>query len=308
MTDLLRPSDFHTEFVSVNGIRMHVALEGEPGAPLVVLLHGFPEFWYSWRHQIRALTAAGYRVVAPDQRGYNLTDKQGPYDVFQLSGDVAALIRALGYDKAAAVIGHDWGGVVTWVFGALYPELLDKLIVCNVPHPKTSENVLQSFYFPQIAKSWYMYFFQLPGIPERSLAQDNYKGLAVQLRKDAHKSITRDEIAYFQEAWAQPGAMEGGINWYRAFFRSAGKLRKTNLQVHTPSLLIWGEDDSYLTKQMAEWTRAYVDTLRVEYLPGISHWVQQEAPERVNTLILGFLTPLPADPLSVNDKETARGD
>jgi epoxide hydrolase 4 len=286
---MLRPSDFQTQYRLVNGLRMHMAVEGAEGAPLVLLLHGFPEFWYSWRYQIKALAAAGYRVVAPDQRGYNLTDKHGPYDVFQLSDDIANLIAKLGYEKAHAVIGHDWGGVVTWTFGARYPKLLDKLIVCNVPHPATLSKSLRQVFLPQILKSWYMTFFQIPELPERLVAQDDYRGLAAQLNRETKGKVTREEIQYFVEAWRQPGAIGGGINWYRALYRNFGRIARTDLRVHVPSLLIWGEDDNYLTKQTAEWSRETVDDLEIQYLPGISHWVQQEAPEQVNSAILTFL-------------------
>lgn len=289
LTEILRPTDFQTQFLLVDGLRMHLATAGTEGAPLVLLLHGFPEFWYSWRHQIKALADAGYRVVAPDQRGYNLTDKHGPYDVFQLSDDIANLIHKLGYEQAHAVIGHDWGGVVTWTFGGRYPKLLEKLVVCNVPHPATLTKSLRSVYLPQILKSWYMTFFQLPEIPERILAQDHYRGLAEQLFRETKGKVTREEIAYFVEAWSQPGAIGGGINWYRALYRKFAEIARTDLRIHVPSLLIWGEDDNYLTKQTAEWTRESVDDLEIHYLPGVSHWVQQEAPETVNSYILNFL-------------------
>lgn len=289
MAELLHPSDFETQYLLVNGLRMYMAVAGPKGAPLVLLLHGFPEFWYSWRHQIKALADAGYRVVAPDQRGYNLTDKHGPYDVFQLTDDIANLIQKLGYEQAHAVVGHDWGGVVTWTFGARYPRLLEKLIVCNVPHPSTMSKALRELYFPQILKSWYMTFFQIPELPERLLSQDHYKGLATQLFNESKGKVTKEEIAYFVEAWSQPGALTGGINWYRALYRNLGRIQKTDLRVHVPSLLIWGEDDNYLTKQTAEWTHDSVDDLQIKYLPGVSHWVQQEAPETVNSYILNFL-------------------
>jgi pimeloyl-ACP methyl ester carboxylesterase len=299
-TAILRPADFNTEYLTINGIKMHVALEGPVGGPLVVLLHGFPEFWYSWRWQIKALAAAGFRVVAPDQRGYNLTDKTGPYDPFQLTDDVMALITTLGYEKAAAVIGHDWGGVVTWVFGARYPAQTERLIVCNVPHLSTMKDVLRERNFDQLTKSWYMFFFQLPGLPEQMLAPNDHKTLAVQLYKQTKGTVSREEIGYFQEAWRQPGAIQGGINWYRALFRTRARLEKTDLQVHVPSLLIWGEDDSFLTKRTAELTRLYVDNLTIHYLPGISHWVQQQAADQVNRGILGFLAQPTSQPAAAS--------
>lgn len=289
MTAILRPNDFHTEQLLVNGLKMNVALEGDSGAPLIVLLHGFPEFWYSWRHQLKALASAGYRVVAPDQRGYNLTDKTGPYDMLTLSDDIAALIERLGYERASAVIGHDWGGVITWVFGARHAQLTERVIVCNVPHPLTMNKTLKEFYLPQITKSWYFGFFQIPELPERLLATNHYQSLIDQLCKDSHGKITVEEAEYFRSAWKQPGAITGGINWYRSMFKDREKLAKQNLRVRIPSLLIWGDQDRYLTTQMAEWSRNYAENMVLKYVPGVSHWVQQESPELVNRYILDFL-------------------
>ncbi len=286
---ILRPEDFQHQMLEVGDLNMHVVLEGEEHAPLIVLLHGFPEFWYSWRHQIKPFAAAGYRVVAVDQRGYNLTDKHGPYDIFTLSDDVANLIRALGYDKAAAVMGHDWGGAITWTFGARYPELVDKLIVCNVPHPSVGKTVLQSFYLPQIFKSWYIAFFQIPGLPERAISMNDYKGLTDGLKHAAKDMISDEELSYFKTAWSQPGALSAGIDWYRALFRERGRVASTDSTVEVPSLLIWGDQDAYLTTQTAEWTRPYVDDLKIKYIQGASHWVQQECPDMVNRYTLDFL-------------------
>ena len=291
MSELLHPADFHLEYREVNGLRMHMALEGPEGGPLIVLLHGFPEFWYSWRHQIKALTAAGFRVVAPDQRGYNLTDKRAPYDIFTLTDDIAALIKTVGYEKATAVIGHDWGGLVTWTFGARFPRLVEKLVVCNVPHPKISQDVIKNVFLPQMFKSWYMFFFQVPRLPERMVSANGFRTFRAQLRKETKGQVREEELAHFVTAWSQPGAMEGGINWYRALFRENERIQKADLRVHVPSLLIWGDADAYLTKETAEWSRQYIDDLTIRYLSGISHWVQQEAPEEVNRLLLSFLKP-----------------
>lgn len=281
---ILHPSEFHTQYLQVGDLQMHLALEGEPGAPLVVLLHGFPEFWYSWRYQIKALAAAGYRVAAPDQRGYNLTDKKPPYSVFTLTADIAALIKSLGYEKAV-VVGHDWGGNVAWLTAAFYPEVVERLIVCNCPHPAAMVRVLRSPHLPQLFKSWYVFFFQLPGIPEGALSRNNYATLASSLKS----STTKEERVYFREAWAQPGALSAGISWYRALVREIGKVTARDTHIRVPTRLIWGAPDPFLDKKTAEESVKVCDSCDLVEVPGAGHFVQQSMPEDVNRLILGFL-------------------
>ncbi len=292
LQDLQDLQHLQHRYVTRGGLRLHLVEQGEANAPLVVLLHGFPEFWYSWRHQIGPLAAAGYHVVAVDQRGYNLSDKQGPYDLRTLTDDIARLIEALGYSQAAAVIGHDWGGAVTWSFGARYPELADRVAVCNVPHPLAVTKAFRSGYWPQIVRSWYIAFFQIPWLPEMILSANHYESLANTLRNTGHGTFSEADIALYREAWAQPMALPAMIGWYRALFgRSGARSDGTgnNLTVRRPALLIWGEDDFALTKQTAEWTRDYVPDLTIRYIPGASHWVEQERPDEVNRYLLDFL-------------------
>ena len=179
----LRPQDFRHETIEVGDLRMHAVIEGPEDAPLVIMLHGVPEFWYSWRYQIKALAAAGYRVVAPDQRGYNLTDERGPHDAFTLAGDVARLIRTLGYERAT-IVGHDAGGAVAWVFGARHADMAEGLIVCNAPHPSAAVAAWRTLYLPQILKSWYMLLFQIPELPERLMSAGDYTLLRRNLKRD----------------------------------------------------------------------------------------------------------------------------
>jgi pimeloyl-ACP methyl ester carboxylesterase len=288
----LRPDDFHRETVNVDGLKMHLALEGPEGGPLVVLLHGFPEFWYSWRYQIRALAAAGYRVAAPDQRGYNLTDKTPPYDIFTLANDIRKLVGVLGYEKAAALVGHDWGGGVAWVAAGLFPEVFGRLAVINCPHPAALIEANTRLYLPQVARSWYILFFQLPGLPERVLSANNYRAVASTLRDRGGLTLTRDELGYYREAWGQPGALSAGISWYRAMFRGAGDLMRRDVKVRIPVWLIWGEPDMFLTPHVAELSRKYcapAHPLTIQYVPG-GHFVQQTAPDTVNKRLLEFLS------------------
>lgn len=284
----LHPENFSHHYVTFNGLRLHFVAEGTPGAPLVVLLHGFPEFWYSWRHQIKPLADAGYYVVAVDQRGYNLSDKGGPYDVFTLSDDIAGYIEALGYSQAAAVIGHDWGGVVTWVFAARYLEMVQRVAVCNVPHPSTLTRTIREQYWPQIIKSWYMFFFQIPWLPEQMLSANNFQALSNALTVDTPGMVSIEEIDSFKQAWRQPMALTAMIGWYRALFQTRN-LTGQLLTVKRPALLIWGDNDFALTTQTAEWSRDYIPGLRINYIRGGSHWIQQEHPAEVNQCLLDFL-------------------
>lgn len=283
---ILRPYDFKTELLRVGELKMNMAIEGSPGAPLVVMLHGFPEFWYSWRHQIKALANAGYRVVAPDQRGYNLTDKRPPYDLITLTDDIQRLIHTLGYDRAS-IIGHDWGGGVAWVFGARFPEMTQNLLVLNCPHPLIVTNVIRKLYVIQAFRSLYMAFFQLPMIPEAVLSRKNYDVLADAMRGSVPE-ITNEEIGYYREAWSQPGALTGSLNWYRTLFQN--RLHQPiDLTVRIPAHLIWGLPDLFLDARLAEWTKDYVPHLSLHHFPRTSHFVHQVIPTEINRLLIRSL-------------------
>ena len=186
--------------VDVNGVRLHCVVAGE--GPLVILLHGFPELWYSWRRQIPALVQAGFRVVAPDLRGYNLSERPRhvrEYSIQRLAGDVAGLVAAFGVERAA-IVGHDWGAGVAWAFAMAYPERLTRLAILNGPHP---ERLLRSLRTPaQLAKSWYMFFFQLPWLPERLLRAGGYRRLLEPMRGEARPgAFTEDDLVRYREAF-----------------------------------------------------------------------------------------------------------
>ena len=275
-------------YADLDGVRLHYVEAGQ--GPLVVLLHGFPEAWFSWQHQIPALVAAGYRVVAPDMRGYNLSGKpQGvdSYRVDALAGDVAQLIRACGADRAA-VAGHDWGAVVAWAFAMRYPELLDRLAILNVPHPVRMTQGLRTL--RQIRKSWYMFFFQLPRLPEMSFRARDYAALRRAFRATVRPgAFTAADIQRYVDAAAQPGALTASINYYRALFRRAGQAQAGVRRIDAPVLVIWGEQDAFLGVELAEPGRKWVPNCRVERIPDASHWVQADRPERVNALLTAFL-------------------
>ncbi len=275
---------------AVNGVRLHYVEYG--CGPLVVLLHGFPEFWYAWRHQIPALAAAGYRVIALDQRGYNLSDKPkgvGHYRLEALLGDVLGIIRHAG-EQRAVVVGHDWGGAIAWNFAMRHPEAVEKLIVLNAPHPQRFLEEITGF--SQLRKSWYMFLFQLPWLPERLLRAGDYAGLAHTLRTDTVHPGAFDEadIAHYKQAISQPGALTATVNYYRALFRINPLVYKQAItRIDIPTLLIWGEQDRYLGIRLTEGLEPWVPKLQLERIPDASHWVQAEVPERVNALIVEFL-------------------
>ena len=283
------PDSVTDTFAQLPSLRLHYVAAGPNDGTPIVLLHGFPEFWYSWRFQIPALAAAGYRVIAPDQRGYNLSDKHGPYDFITLAQDIANLQDALGLQRSH-IVGHDWGGGVAWAFASLYPERTDQLIILNAPHFNAYEDTLR--HHPvQVLKSWYILFFQMPLVPEWLISRNDYQLLATGFRQANPLYMTADDIARYKEACAQPGALPAMIGWYRhtARYLLRHARRFPHFRIKRPTCVIWGERDIALDKSCNETLPQYVDQLAIHYLPNASHWVQMDEPEAVNQLVLGFL-------------------
>ena len=277
-------------FIQTNGIRLHVVQHGPIDGPLVILLHGFPEFWYGWRKQIPALAAAGYRVWAPDQRGYNLSDKPKGIDAYtldQLVADVIGLIDAAGCAKAY-LVGHDWGAAVAWWTAIKYQQRVRKLVVSNVPHPIVMNRTVRRN-FAQLRKSWYIFFFQIPWLPERLLRASNWLSLSRALQKSSNAgSFTEEDLMRYRAAWSKPGAFTAMLNWYRAAVRRKLE-RLPSLRVIPPTLLIWGVHDLALNREMAEPSIALCDDGQLVFCEAATHWVQHDEPARVNQLLLEFL-------------------
>ncbi len=279
----------HREAV-VNGVRLHYVEAGQ--GPLIVLLHGFPEFWYCWRFQIPALAAAGFRVLVPDLRGYNLSDKPpgvASYRLSLLSQDVAALIRHAGAERAA-VAGHDWGGGIAWHLAMTRPDCVDKLIVLNAPHPALYEREVRKL--PQLLRSWYIFFFQLPWLPELVCRWHNFALLRRALREGpaCGERVTRRDVDLYVRALARPGALTAALNYYRAVFR--GRVRGGPLQasvIEAPTLVLWGQRDRYLVPGLLDGLDEWVRNLRIERFPSASHWVHVDEAERVNRAMIDFL-------------------
>jgi len=278
--------------ISVQGVSLRVVEAGPEEGPLVVLLHGFPEFWYGWRRQIPALAKAGCRVMAPDQRGYGGSGKPAGVDAYRverLALDVVGLIQAAGMQRAHAVVGHDWGAAVAWWVGIAHPERLERLVILNVPHPSRSVMKAAIRKRPtQLLRSWYIFAFQLPGIPEWLLGRHRGRLLAGNLRGKDRSSFTKDDRERYREAWAQPGALTGMLNWYRAMLRHPPRAPGSN-RVTVPTLILWGEQDRYLSKELAPLSLAKCDRGRLVTFPEATHWLQHDEADGVNRELLGFL-------------------
>jgi pimeloyl-ACP methyl ester carboxylesterase len=276
--------------IDTNGVTLNVATAGPEGGPLVILLHGFPEFWYGWRHQIGRLAEAGYRILAPDQRGYNLSAKPtgiASYAVDVLARDVIGLIDATGRDRAA-IVGHDWGGIVAWWAALAHRERLDRLGIINAPHPLAFRKQLWTSP-AQLLKSWYVFAFQLPRLPEAALRRNNWRGLVRGLIGSSRPgTFTEADLQRYREAWSRPGAITTMIHWYRAAIR-ARPPAPAEPRVSVPTLLIWGARDSFIRRAVADASLARCDRGRLVMFEEATHWVQHEEPDRVNRLLLDFL-------------------
>jgi len=283
------PPGASERFVQTNGLRLHVVEAGPPSGPPVVLLHGFPELWYGWRKQLVPLAEAGFRVIVPDQRGYNTSDKPrgvAAYRIETLAEDVVGLLAAAGLERAA-IVGHDWGAVVAWWLALAHPERVSRLAILNVPHPAVMRRHLLSS--PrQMLRSWYVFFFQVPGLPERFLARDGFANLARAVRGGRRGTCTDEDLAVYVAAWTQPGALTAMVNWYRAALRSKGR-RLPRLRVSVPTLLLWGARDRFLGREMAEPSAALCDDGRLEIFDGATHWLQHDEPDAVNDRLVRFL-------------------
>ncbi|MFP8953228.1 alpha/beta fold hydrolase [Natrialbaceae archaeon A-arb3/5] len=272
-----------------NGVRLHTVAAGNEDDPLVVLLHGFPEFWYAWRHQIAPLVDAGYRVLVPDQRGYNLSDKPSGVRAYRqpvLSQDIVDLIETEGRDSAH-LVGHDWGGMVAWDLVLRRPAVVDRLAVINAPHPVAFRRHLASN-LEQLRRSWYAFAVQLPWLPERLCRYDDYRLLERALRTSSALGTFSDaELRCYRTAWARSGALTGMLNWYRASARYPPD--PPQARVDAPTLVCWGENDEALVAELAIDSYDWCSNGRLERLPETSHWVPHERPERTTEALLDHL-------------------
>jgi len=283
-------TDLREGYAEVGEAKLHYVEAGD--GPLIVLLHGFPEFWFGWRLQIAPLAAAGFRVVAPDMRGYNLSSRPKAvkaYETDRLVADIRGLVQERGVESALFV-GHDWGGTVAWATAMNHPEIVDRLAILNAAHPR---KLSQGLHHPgQLRKSWYFFFFDLPALPESVVHANNWHFFRHFLH-DAHPAYAPEEIDRYVEAWSQPGAATGMINYYRSSVRQSPKRAEAQLRpIKAPTLVIWGQRDGLLGPELAEPDHDDVPNLdRVERLPDASHWVHHDDAERVTQLLIDFFGP-----------------
>jgi epoxide hydrolase 4 len=281
-------------FVDIDGIRLHAVQAGPVEGPLVILLHGFPEFWYGWRGQIGPLAAAGFRVIVPDQRGYNLSDKPQGLEAYRLNhmvADLVGLIQAAGRDKAF-VVGHDWGGVVAWALAALYPGWLERMAILNVPDLGIFFRV--AFRHPdQLLRSAYGYFFQIPRLPEAVLRNDDWALLVQAMQRTSRPgTFTEADFERYRQAWWRAGAMTGMLNWYRAFLQRPPRI-PSRPRIDVPTLILWGARDFALNRNLANASLELCTDGRLVFFEEATHWLQHEETGRVNELLLRFLEGVP---------------
>ncbi|MFX0115224.1 MAG: alpha/beta fold hydrolase [Candidatus Hodarchaeota archaeon] len=289
------------DYLNVGDIKIHYVERGS--GKLVILLHGFPDFWYSWRHQIPALSRS-FRVVAPDLRGYNKSDKPEGVENYAISllvQDISGFIEAVG-ETQATIVGHDWGGSIAWNLAMMAPEKVSKLVIINCPHPVPLLEAFWSMRFQQLQKSWYVFFFQIPKVPEEILSRNNCKFLQKMVLGSFSdkKALNEEDMQLYIEAWSQPGALTASINYYRANWNlakilsmpeeyQAGLIQRFP-KIKCPTLVIWGEKDIALEKSLTVGLKEHIEnSCEINYFPEYGHWIHNEAPDVVNSVILSFL-------------------
>lgn len=282
-------ADIEHRTVQANGIALHVALSGPEEGPLVILLHGFPEAWFEWRELIPPLAEAGFRVAAPDQRGYNLSEKPrgvAAYRLDTLADDIFALAAALGRDSFR-LVGHDWGASVAWWMATRRPGRIERMAVTNAPHPAVWRKAMTEDP-AQRKKSRYVQLLRIPVLPELMIRAGGYKGLS-----DSFKSCARPEafgpaaLRWYQAAWRRPGALTATLDWYRALFAQDVPVPAPG-SIPTPTLVLWGDQDAFGEARLAEESAALCAQARVVHFPEAGHWLPHDEPHRLADELLAF--------------------
>ena len=283
-------TEINTEFVQANGLNFEVQKCGNQSSrKLAICLHGFPEHAISWRYQLPILAELGYKAWAPNMRGYGNSSspsKREDYAIENLLEDVAHLIDAADVDETV-LLAHDWGAVVGWLFAIRKVRPLEKLIICNVPHPAAAS---KNIGWRQYLKSWYIFFFQIPRLPEWMFGRERSHGM-IKRTSTFPENYSEEVMETYSKNMIRPGGMKAMIDYYRDYFRG-GLKRQRDIGfpiIEAPTLMCWGENDMALTKETTYGTERWVRNLTIRYLPRISHWVQQDAPREVNAMISAFL-------------------
>jgi pimeloyl-ACP methyl ester carboxylesterase len=276
----------------IKGIALNIVLAGPATGKPLVFLHGFPEFWFGWRRQIDHFVSCGYRVIIPDQRGYNLSDKPegiANYSIDLLARDVVGVLDTVASSKAF-VVGHDWGAAVTWYLAARYSDRVSRAAMLSVPHPRVLvKNLIINP--AQLRRNWYMFFFQLPWLPEFIVRRRDWALLVRALRNTSPPGVFSDsDLEQYKESWARKGALTAMLNWYRAALLRPSKLAldPKASRVKVPALLIWGTNDQFVSETMARESLQYCDDGHLEIFDNATHWVQHEEPAHLNTLLSQF--------------------
>ena len=271
--------------IKTNGIELYTAVAGpEKGEP-VILLHGFPDLWFGWESQLRALAARGYRVYAPDQRGYGQSDKPAGFESYApniLVEDIIGLADSVGA-KSFYLVGHDFGAAVGWNLAMRYPERLKKLVIINVPHPGIMLGYIQK-HFSQLRKSWYAFFFLIPILPEYLIEMNDWS----MIKEKMSSNFSAERLERYRKNWARPGAIRSMLHWYRASLRLAPVIAGTNRTIDVPTLIIWGKGDIHLEHPLASLSLEYCKQGRLVFFDDASHWPHQDEPNRTNKLLLEF--------------------
>jgi pimeloyl-ACP methyl ester carboxylesterase len=285
-------SPLELRVLHTNGIALHVVFAGPASGKLLVFLHGFPEFWFAWRRQIDHFVSSGYRVILPDQRGYNLSEKPAgipSYSIDVLAKDVVGVLDNVAGSKTF-VVGHDWGAAVAWYLAARYSHRVHRTAMLSAPHPRVFLKNL-TMNPAQLLRSWYMLFFQLPWLPERILRRRDWALLVRVLRDTSPPGVFSDsDLEQYKESWARKGALTGMLNWYRAALLRSSKFPVDSdvSRVKVPALLIWGKNDQFAGETMARESLQYCDDGHLEILETATHWVQHEEPAQLNNLLSQF--------------------
>ena len=279
-----------SEHRTINGLSLHVVEAGPPAGPLLLLLHGFPEFWWAWRHQITPFAEAGYHVVVPDMRGYNTSDAPqdiADYRLDTLVADVVALADSCRADRFS-LVSHDWGGIVAWGVGASHSQRLKRLVIMDAPHPDLwAEQALK--HPTQALRSSYVALFQLLWLPEATLGALDFAGLRAMIETTARPdAIKPGEMEHYTQAWGHPGSLRAMLNYYRAL-REREKPDQP-ARIRAPTFLLWGENDVFLEHSVARAALELCDQGQLSIIQGTTHWLHLEEPERVNAEILHFLS------------------
>ena len=276
----------------INGIAIHVVLAGPASGKPLIFLHGFPEFWFAWRRQIDHFVSSGYRVIIPDQRGYNLSDKPAGlvnYSIELLAKDVIGVLDAVAATKAL-VVGHDWGAVVTWYLAARHSDRIHRAAMLSVPHPRVFvKNLIMNA--AQLRRSWYIFFFQLPWLPEFIVRRQGWARLVRVLRNTSPLGVFSDsDLNQYKKSWAKKGALTAMLNWYRAALLRPCQLvlDPETSRVKVPTLLIWGKNDQFVGEEMSRQSLQYCDHGHLEIVETSTHWVQHEESAQVNNLLSQF--------------------